>query len=182
MKPWLKFCTFGAKACATSLCSFILWTIWLGLALLLTVQIYIASSHELEVPPFFLRRMEARLAESGLRMTFGKTSFDPGGRVLLEDVRFFLPAFPEPVLTTHAVFVRLNPRALLVGSLEPVEVHVMDATASAPAQLTPSGRTEQLLSELETTLGTQGHELLVRDELLAQRMDRGVQLADTDVE
>ena len=162
MKPWLKFCTFGAKACATSLCSFILWTIWLGLALLLTVQIYIASSHELEVPPFFLRRMEARLAESGLRMTFGKTSFDPGGRVLLEDVRFFLPACPEPVLTTHAVFVRLNPRALLVGSLEPVEVHVMDATASAPAQLTPSGRTEQLLSELETTLVTQGHELLVR--------------------
>ena len=162
MKPWLQYCTYSARACLVWLASYVLWTIWLGLALLLTVQIYIASSSELAVPPFLLRRLEARLAESGLRLTFGRTSFDPTGRILLEDVRVSLPAFPEPVFTMRALYVHLNPRALFMGSFEASEINLMHAAAIAPAQLTPSGRSEEILSQLEATLIPQGHELVIR--------------------
>lgn len=162
MKPWLKFCTYGLRTCALWLASYLLWTIWLTLGLLLTAQIYIATSSELAVPAFLLRRLEARLADSGINLTFGRTSFDPTGRVLLEDVRISLPAFPEPVLTTRAVYFQINPRALFLGNLEPAEIHVTHASLIAPAQLTPSGRREEMLSALEATLVPRGHELLIR--------------------
>ena len=38
------------------------------------------------------RALEERLAASGIRTTFGKTSFDPSGRILIEHARVRLPA------------------------------------------------------------------------------------------
>lgn len=162
MKPWLQYCTYGARTCLAWLGAYLLWTIWLGLALLLALQIYVASSSELAVPAFLLRRLEAQLAESGVRLTVGRTSFDPYGRVLLEDVRVSLPAFPEPVFTARALYVRLSPRALFMGSFEAAEIHLMHAAAIAPAQLTPSGRSEEILSGLEATVVPSGRELIIR--------------------
>lgn len=162
MKPWLKFCTQGVRFGASCVGSFALWTLWLALALLLVVQIYVASSHELAVPPFILRQMEQRLADAGVQVKFGRTSFDPTGRILVEDVRLFLPAFAEPVLTARAVYVRLNPRALLLGQVEGAELQVMHAAVFAPAQLSPSGRSEEIISTLEATLTPTRHELIIR--------------------
>src|SRR5687768_4430350 len=106
--------------------SFVLWTIWLALVALLVVQLYIVSASELAIPNFLLRQLEAKLAESGLRATFGRTSFDPTGRVLIHEARIFLPAFPEPVLTARAIYLQLNPLALVVGKFEPGEIRIMD--------------------------------------------------------
>src|SRR6187549_3700375 len=103
--------------CARCLGAFALWTLWLGLVLALAFQIYIASSRELAVPDFLLRQMERKCADAGLRVSFARTSFDPTGRVLFEDVRFSLPEFPEPIITARALYVSLNPWSLAVGSV-----------------------------------------------------------------
>jgi hypothetical protein len=152
MSSWSKYCTLGIRACLSAVGSFVLWTVWLALTLTLAVQLVIVSSQELALPGFVRQRLEEELARAGLRLAFGQTMFDPTGNVLIRDVRFFLPAFPEPVLTAQSVYVRLNPRALLVGEVRPTEISVVGATVNAPAQLTASGRTEELLSALEATL------------------------------
>lgn len=128
--------------------SFTLWSVWVALALLLALQLYIFSTNELAVPDFLLRRIETRLEQSGLRVTFSRTSFDPTGRILIENVSARLPAFEEPVLGARAVYVRVNPWMLAVGRVELRELRVMGATASVPAMLSSSGRAEEIIRNL----------------------------------
>ncbi|MCX6951139.1 MAG: hypothetical protein NTV51_02995, partial [Verrucomicrobia bacterium] len=123
-----------------------------ALALLLAVQCYIATHHELQVPGFLLRSLEERLAASGVRATFGRTSFDPTGRILIEDARVSLPAFDEPVVAARLVYVRLDPWALAVGHFEARELRISGASLAVPAMLSPSGRSEDILRDLDATL------------------------------
>jgi hypothetical protein len=161
MKPWLKFCWQGTYFCATCLASFCLWTLWLGLVILLVFQIFIASSRELALPDFVLRSLEQRLAASGVRAEFGRASFDPTGRVLIEQARLLLPAFGEPVVSARSVYLTLDPWALMVGRVEPRELQVSGASLYVTAMLSPTGRSEPLVHDLDFTLipGPQGYEL-----------------------
>jgi hypothetical protein len=142
----------GTRWCSACACSFTLWSLWLVLALLLGAQTYIATHQELEVPGFLLRSLEERLAASGVRATFGRTSFDPTGRVLIENARLSLPAFNEPIISARAIYVRLNPWALASGQFEPRELRLSGASLAIPAMLSPSGRAEEILRDLDTTL------------------------------
>ncbi len=151
----------GARFCGSSALAFVVWTVWLGLALLLAVQVYIASTNELEVPGFLLRGLEDRLAASGIRASFGRTSFDPTGRVLLEDVQLSLPAFAEPVVAVRAIYARLDPWALALGKFEPREVRVTGASLAVPAMLSPTGRADDILSDLDASFVPHGQELTV---------------------
>ena len=147
--------------CASGVWTVVLWTFWLGLVLLGAVQAYIASTNELEVPAFLLRGLEQRLAASGLHATFGRTSFDPTGRVMIEEVRLSLPAFAEPVVAARAVYARLDPWALALGRFEPLEVRVTGASLAVPAMLSPSGRAEAVLRDLDATFVPREHELAI---------------------
>ena len=158
---WLKFLGQGTRFCAACGLSFAVWTLWLGLALLLAVQTYIASTNELEVPAFLLRALEQRLAASGLRATFGRTSFDPTGRVLMEDVRLSLPAFAEPVIAARAIYVQLDPWALAVGKFEPRVLRVVGTSLAVPAMLSRSGRTEDILRDLDAVFVPGKHDVAV---------------------
>ncbi len=149
----------GTRWCGACAFSFTLWSVWLGLALLLAAQTYIATHQELEVPGFLLRSLEERLAASGVRATFGRTSFDPTGRVLIENVRLSLPAFIEPVISARAIYVRLDPWALVGGKFDPRELRLSGANLAIPAMLSPSGRSEEILSDLDTTLIPHEHTL-----------------------
>ena len=142
----------GLRHCGSWILAFVVWSVWLALALVLALQIYVASTHELEVPGFVLRRLEQRLAEAGLRATFGRTSFDPTGRVLVEDARLFLPAADEPIVTARSVFVRLDPWFLTIRRIEPVELRVSGVSWSMPAMLSGSGRAEELVRDIDATL------------------------------
>ena len=148
----LSFIRQSLRFCAGSVFSFALWTLWLALAALLVLQAYIYSTSELAVPGFLLRRAEARLAASGLNVTFSSTSFDPQGRVLIENVRARLPTFEESVFTARAVYCRLNPWMLAVGRLEVRDLQIMDATVWIPAMLSPSGRPEKIIRNLEAVI------------------------------
>ncbi len=152
MKRWLKFGGQAAQLFGGWIGSFLLWTVWLALCVLLTIQLYIASAQELSLPDFVLRRLENKLAESGLRATFSRTSFDPTGRILVENTRLWLPAYAEPVFTARAIFVQLNPLMLVLGQVEPVEVKIIDATVSVPAMLSTSGQATELIQDIEATL------------------------------
>ena len=74
MKPWLQLCTAGVRACAAGMAAFAWWTVWLALAVLLALQLFVVSVEELTLPRFLREKIEARLAEAGLRVTFGRTS------------------------------------------------------------------------------------------------------------
>ena len=157
----LKLLWQGVRFAGACLLSFAVWTLWLALLLLLAGQLYIASRSELEVPAFLLRAFEERLAVSGVRVAFGRTSFDPTGRVLIEDVRVSLPAFAEPVLRARAIYTQLDPWALAVGRFEPREVDVTGASLAIPAMLSRSGAAEEILRDLDAVFVPGKNELHV---------------------
>ncbi|MGH7959062.1 MAG: AsmA-like C-terminal region-containing protein, partial [Opitutaceae bacterium] len=152
MNSWAEVCSRVVRGFFGMVFSFVLWTIWLGLVVLVFFQLYIVSANELAIPDFVLREVEARLEKSGIRATFSRTSFDPVGRVLIENVKLSLPAFAEPVVTARSAFVRLNPWLLVVGRIEPREIRLTDVAAFVPAMLSRSGRPEEVLRNLDATI------------------------------
>ena len=153
----LKFIGSALRAGSATLLAFALWSLWLALGGLLVVQSYILFTSELAVPDFALRRFERRIAEAGLRATFARTSFDPTGRMLVEDVRVSLPEFAEPVLTVRSVYIQFNPWWLAVGRFEPEEIRLHGARATVPAMLSPSGRAEDVIRDLDATIVPRAH-------------------------
>jgi hypothetical protein len=163
----LKFFRLSVRALFSSVLACTVWSLWIVLGLLLVLQIYVFSTQELAVPGFLLRHLEQRLEASGLRVTFSRTSFDPSGRFLVENVSARLPAFEEPVLGARAVYARLNPWLLAVGRIELRELRVMDATASVPAMLSGSGRPEEIIRNLNLVVIPRDRQYRV-DQLSAQ--------------
>jgi hypothetical protein len=152
MKRVLQFASRSARTALSWVFSFALWTFWLGLVALLGFQLYILTANELSLPQPVLRHLERKLADSGLRATFTRTSFDPAGRILVENVGLWLPGIDQPVVTARAVYVRLNLWLLAVGTVEPREVRITDGTAFVPAMLSRSGRAEEIVQGLDATL------------------------------
>src|SRR5688572_20217958 len=162
MKFWADVCSRAARGFFSAIFSFVLWTAWLGLIVLLFVQLYIVSANELAIPDFVLRQVEARLQEAGIRVTFSRTSFDPAGRILVENVRLSLPAFADPVITARSAFVRLNPWLLVVGRIEPREIRLTEVAAFVPAMLSQSGRPEEIVDNLDTVIEPPRHAAAIR--------------------
>ncbi len=162
MPRWIEVSWRAVRAVADALWSFVVWTIWLGLALLLGLQLYILNVSELELPGFVLRQLEQRVAESGLRATFKRTRFDPTGRVLLEDVGLSPAGFEDPVLRARSVYLRLNLWWLTMGRVELHEIQLADVTVAVPAMLSGTGRMEPLLTGLQATLEPERHAIEIR--------------------
>ncbi|MEO7412879.1 MAG: AsmA-like C-terminal region-containing protein [Opitutaceae bacterium] len=143
--------------------SFAVWTTWLALTVLLGFQIYIAATHQLEIPAWVLRAMEQRLELYEINAKFGRTSFDPTGSLSFENVSIVLPSFNEPVVTAAGIFVRLDPWALLNRRFEPQEIRMTGASCLVPAMLSSSGAAEQLVRDFDVTLEPRsGGEILIR--------------------
>jgi hypothetical protein len=144
-----RSCMAGARHCASGLVAAGVWTAWLLLVLLLAFQGYIASVRELEVPRFLLHAIEDHLAQSGVSVAFGRAIFDPSGRVLIERARFKLASFSEPVVTARAIYIRLDPLALVAGRFEPSEIRATGADLFIPAMLSRSGASERIVQDLD---------------------------------
>jgi hypothetical protein len=142
-------CLAVARHCGSFLLTLALWTLWLGLSLLVFLQAYIATVNELQVPRFLLHAIEGRLAEAGASVAFGKATFDPSGRVLLLRASVKLESFAEPVVTANAIYIRLDPWALLAGRVEPREMRATGANLFIPAMLSASGRAEKIIQDLD---------------------------------
>ena len=167
MKSWLELCWKGVRYCARCLVSFVVWTVWLVLGLLLALEIWIASSHELAVPAFILRSFEERLALSHVQVKFGRAHFDPAGRILVEDLRLSLPAFNEPVVIDRVAYLEIDPWLLLAGRVEPRVLHLSGASLAIPAMLSASGQTEEIVRDLDVTFRLHDNDLVI-DQLTAR--------------
>lgn len=152
MKPWLQLCQRGSRFCVHCLVSFACWSIWLALVLLLVAQLYIAFAREMPVPGFLLRSLEQRLAASGVAANFGRTTFDPDGRILVENLKLSLTSFAEPIAHARLVYVELDPWALLAGRFEPSRLRASGVSLYIPAMLSDSGASEGLLDTADLTI------------------------------
>jgi hypothetical protein len=169
MQRFLTFLRHALRFLFGAVVSLVVWTLWLGLVIVLGFQIYIATTNELEIPKWLLRSIEQRLESSGIHAKFGRTSLDPTGNLFFEDASLVLPSFNEPVLTASGVFVRLDLRALLSRHFEPTEIHVTGGSWLVPAMLSPSGRSEPLVRDFDLRLRPQhGGELVI--EALSARL------------
>lgn len=151
----------ACAACGDTLLTLACWVLWLALGLALIVQIGIALSNELAVPKFVLRSFEERLQASNLYPRFGRATFDPGGGVLLENVSLSLPEYDEPVVDLRAVYLELDPWLLLAGRFEAQRVHATGATLYIPGMLSPTGRSEEMLHEVDLVVSRNDDELIV---------------------
>lgn len=145
----IRPCVSGARYCASGILTAAVWTLWLLLAILLGVQVYVASVKEMQVPRFLLRAIEDHLAASGISVKFGRAILDPTGRVLIEKARFRLDSFAEPVVTADAIYVRLDPWALFERRFEAREIRAIGANLYIPAMLSASGRAERMVQDLD---------------------------------
>jgi hypothetical protein len=161
MKSFFRLCWLGFRRACASVFSILLWTLWLLLAVILAGQLWSLTSHQFALPGFVLSALEERLAASGLKATFGKTLFDPSGRILVEDARLLAPSFQEPLATARAAYVRIDPWALLAGRFEPREFQFSGVSLFVPAMLSASGRAEPLVSDLDVTILPGEHEVQV---------------------
>jgi AsmA-like C-terminal region len=152
VKPFLQLCRHGLRWCATSLLSLAVWSLWLALVALLGLQVWWMAARQLAVPDFVMDSLERRLAVSQLHATFGRTSFDPTGRILVENVSLSSPAFNEPLVTARTVYVQLDPRALLSGRFEPLELSASGVNFFVPAMLSSSGQSEALAKDVEVAV------------------------------
>jgi hypothetical protein len=159
--PRLHFCIRGARFCGECVATVALWTLWLGLALVFAIQVYLASNRQLELPGFVIGDLEGRLAASGMHATFGRTLFDPSGRVLIQDVRVTLTSFEDPVLTASSVYVKLDPWKLLAGRFEGRELRVNGLSLRVPAMLSASGRSEEAVRDIDAAFLPDGDDLKV---------------------
>ena len=140
MKPRIiQACLSGARVCGSGAVTVAVWTLWLLLSVLAAAQAYVAANRQLELPGFAVREIEARLAASGLHATFGRTLFDPSGRILVQDARLTLAPYNEPVVTADAAYARVRPWALIADRFEPLELRVTGLSIRVPSMLSPSG-------------------------------------------
>ncbi len=149
---WLKLCGTGTRAGFSVVGTLLLWTSWLALSVSLVALLVVALARELVVPQWALRRIEQRLAQAGLQATFGAATFDPGGHVLVRDVRVSIRSLQEPVLTAGSVYLEIDPWLLLIREVRVRALELAGAELRVPAMLSPSGQSEALVRDFHTLL------------------------------
>lgn len=148
---------------ASAVLSFVLWVLWILLALLAMLLIAIATNHQLRVPGFVLRQLESRLETAGMRATFERAAFDPTGRILIESPRVFLAGYSDPVASARAAYVGLSPWPALVGRFEIRELRLVDGTLFVPAMLSPSGKADPVVRDIDALVIPGGRETTLRE-------------------
>jgi hypothetical protein len=162
MSTFGRFVGQTLRFVAGSVGSFVLWTFWLGLVLLATLQIYIASTNQVAVPGFVLDRLQGPLNASGIRVTFDRASFDPTGRILIHAPHVYLSEFDDAVVTAQAAYIGLDPWALIVGKVDAREVRLVGATVFVPALFSATGSAQAIVNDLDAFLVPGARQLVIR--------------------
>jgi hypothetical protein len=153
---------FVCKNCVRCACSYVLWTFWLLLGVLLVFQIKIGVSRELQVPAWIVHRLENKHAPRGIVSRFGSVTVDADGRMLLRDARIYSTLHKDPLLTARTIEIVLNPWAALAGSFGASEIRLQGVDLHLPPILSPSGRNEAVLTDISLALHIKDRELTIR--------------------
>ena len=149
---WLKVCWHSSQFCGRCVLGLLRWSLWLILILTAGVQVYILTSNELEVPNFVVRELESNLAEAGLHAEFGEITCDPTGQILLRDVQLSLVTTDTTVMRAKAILLTVDSLALWLRQVDPREIRFTGVDLLIPAVLSPSGRAEPVLRNIDATL------------------------------
>jgi len=162
-RPWLRVCRHCAhnvaSACLTSVC----WLLWIAMLASMILLATIYFRRELTVPDFLLRRLEQKLEFAHLSARFGRTSFDPRGNLVLEDVRLYGSGIDEPLARAAAVRLHLDFWAVTSGDFDVHRIEVTDARLDCPAIVSPSGVSEPLVADLGATITRTGEDWEIPD-------------------
>lgn len=150
------------RGCLRTAGTLALWVFWAALALLLYMQLRIAASDEITIPDDVLRNAETRLAERGLRFTFGAIQCDSQGNMLVRDLRLFAQAHEDPVLIAKAVRFSVNPYALLMHSVTPRAMRIDGASLRMPAMFSSDGTNAALIDDINTDIEFTGTLLAIK--------------------
>lgn len=111
--------------CTRQTARLLLWSVWALLLLALAAQVYVVSHRSLALPDPLRRLVNERLASEGLQVDYRDGEIDLAGRVVLRDVRVaFVTASAEPVATADVVYLHLDPRDLVLGKLDLLDLSV----------------------------------------------------------
>lgn len=144
---------------ADALLTLACWAVWLVLGALAAGQAYVLTVRDVRVPRFLIEDFEARLEAAGLRATFGQARFDPTGRLLVQDVRLLAPGYDDPLAEARAVYIRLDPWALLIGRFTPIEERATGVSLRVPAPLSASGRADEIVHDADLEIEPDGRRL-----------------------
>jgi len=158
--------TFG-KWLAGCLRDILLVSVWLLLLGLLLVQIGVVTSHQLPMPAWMLRKIETRLNTAGLRVKIDHATIDPAGRVLIHNLQLIPPIFDAALAKIDTLYLRLSPIALMAGEVEPRDVHIDGLNLQLPAILSPTGKTESVISNVRLAFKP-NRDIFTIDELSGQ--------------
>jgi len=134
------------KWCAGCVRDLLLCALWLLLAGLMALQVYLLTVRELPMPAWMLRQIESRLAIAGLHAQIATAKLDLAGRVVLGNLQLSQTASSDPFVTVEALNLQLSPLALLHGEVEARYVRGNGVDFLLPAMLSPSGRNEPVIS------------------------------------
>ena len=144
----LRTSWFFSKWCAECLRDILLGALWLCLVGLIAVQIGLLISHQLPMPSWMLRQIEARINSAGMSVQIDQAQIDLVGRVVIKNLQFTPPSLDSPLIKIEEVYLRLDPLALLTRKIEPRYIRATGVNLLLPAMLSPTGRTEAVLSNL----------------------------------
>ncbi len=152
IKPFFRASWQGARACTRGAVAVAHWSAWIALLFTLGVQIYVLAAQQLTLPAFVTRQLAANVAAYGLKVDFGRTQFDPLGRILLENVRLSPLSVNEPIVTVRSAFLKLDPWDLLMREVDLDEVELVGVDLLVPAMFSPTGTGSTLVKDLHATL------------------------------
>ena len=142
---------FGCLLC------FVVWSLWTLLIAALGIQAWIAVRHEIVLPGPLLRIVERHLSTPSYRVTLGHAAFDPSGNLVIQGLEIELPGFEGPVLRAGQIQTRLDPWGLFVGHPNAHRLAVTGAEILYPSQLSPTGRPEAIVHNLDAVLRFEGN-------------------------
>lgn len=161
MRSWRSICTGSAHFCLGCVGHFLLWGVWMLLGLTLFAEIWIAGSHELNLPDPLLRMLERHLSQPGLRLQLGKVLFDPSGHLIVRDFSVLLDSFDEPVLKGSLLHTRVDPWGLVAGDAQAHRIELSGVELYLPTPFSPSGKPEPFVRNLDAVLSFQGKEIVL---------------------
>lgn len=152
MRSLLHVCRHGAGFCFHCCCSFVCWGVWLVLVLLLIGQLWIATTHTLELPGPVLRYLEHQADALGLTLRCKRVLFTPSGHLQVENFTVGVSSFDEPILKGSLLRTRIDPWGTLIGYEEARHLSLSGIEVWTPAPLSPSGKAEALLDTIDAEL------------------------------
>ncbi len=154
-------------------------TLNLALLSVLGVQLFalvvLGTNHHLRLPAFARRAIEARLHDQGLSVRFSDLEVSLSGSLIVRDPKIFLADAAVPVVEANLLLAEPDWFALLFEQrLSLSDLRLINANCYCPPENSPTGLRESFITQLDTSLHSQGAHWWLLDHLNARVLNVSV--------